>query len=123
MVAAMGMLVVIVSTSVPLLICGWIIVGLGLAVGVPQVFTAAGNVSARGAGRDLSRVVGVGYLAIMAGPSITGWLIELVSWTGAFLVPMVALLVCALTASVVGASAQPRTKMPIIDTQQQRGCA
>lgn len=123
LVAAMGMLVVIVSTSVPLLICGWIVVGLGLAVGVPQVFTAAGNVSAGRAGRDLSRVVGVGYVAIMAGPSITGWLIELVSWTGAFLVPLVALLVCALSASVVGTSAQPETEMLIIDKQQQRGCA
>lgn len=106
LLAAAGMVVVIVSTSVPVLICGWIVVGLGLAVGVPQVFTAAGNVSGARTGRDLSRVVGVGYLAIMAGPAIIGWLIELVAWTGAFLLPLVALLVCALSASVVGTPPQ-----------------
>ena len=106
LVATAGMLIVIASTSMALLVCGWIVFGLGLAVGVPQVFTAAGNLSHGRSGRNLSRVVGVGYVAILAGPAITGWSIELVSWTGAFLVPLAAVLACAAGASAVGPRAQ-----------------
>lgn len=102
LVAAAGILMVIVGTSVPVLICGWIIFGLGLAVGAPQVLTAASNMGGGRSGRDLSRVVGVGYVAILAGPAITGWMIEFVSWTGAFVIPLAAVLACAVGASAVG---------------------
>jgi sugar phosphate permease len=48
--------------------------------------------------------VGVGYLAILGGPALIGWMVELVSWTGAFLVPFGAMLVCSLAAPVVARS-------------------
>ncbi len=112
LVAATGMVVVVVATSLPVLTCGWIVFGLGLAVGAPQVFTAAGNVFGVRAGRNLSRVVGAGYVAILAGPAITGWLIELVSWTGALLVPLAAVTACALGASAVRARLPLDTSAP-----------
>jgi MFS family permease len=103
LVAAVGIVIVIASESIPLVVCGWTVFGLGLAVGVPQVFTAAGNLTGGRSGTTLSRVVGLGYVAILAGPAVTGWLIEFVSWTGAFLVSLIAVLVCAVNAPAVGA--------------------
>ena len=99
--AAVGMAIVIVSPTLPVAVVGWLLSGLGLGGAVPQVFTAAGNLNGARSGRTLSRVVGVGYVAIMGGPAIIGWLIEWVSWRGAFVVPLGAVLVCAACASVV----------------------
>ena len=66
----------------------------------PQVFTAAGN-SGGASGRTLSHVVGMGYLAILAGPSAIGWLAAVVSLNTAFVVPLGAVLICAAMAGVI----------------------
>ncbi|MDT5364803.1 MAG: hypothetical protein QOC69_6565 [Mycobacterium sp.] len=99
--AMLGMLTVILAPDLPIVLVGWALFGVGLAGGLPQVFTAAGNLGGLTSGRTLSRVVGVGYLAIMGGPALIGWMVELVSWTGALLVPLCAMLVCVLAAPVV----------------------
>ncbi|WP_049746201.1 MFS transporter [Mycolicibacterium goodii] len=99
-VAATGLTLVICATALPLVLFGWVLTGLGIAGGVPQVFSAAGNLG-DGSARRLSLVVGVGYLAILAGPGLVGWLAELTSLTAAFVLPLVAVLVCALAASAV----------------------
>ncbi|MCW2556581.1 MAG: putative transporter, superfamily [Mycobacterium sp.] len=99
--AMVGMLTVILAPDLPIALVGWALFGVGLAGGLPQVFTAAGNLGGPTSGRTLSRVVGVGYLAILGGPALIGWMVELVSWTGALLVPLCAMLVCVLTAPVV----------------------
>jgi predicted MFS family arabinose efflux permease len=99
--AMVGMLTVILAPDLPVALVGWALFGVGLAGGLPQVFTAAGNLGGPTSGRTLSRVVGVGYLAILGGPALIGWMVELVSWTGALLVPLCAMLVCVLTAPVV----------------------
>jgi MFS family permease len=99
--AMVGMLTVILAPDLPIVLVGWALFGVGLAGGLPQVFTAAGNLGGPTSGRTLSRVVGVGYLAILGGPALIGWMVELVSWTGALLVPLCAMLVCVLTAPAV----------------------
>jgi predicted MFS family arabinose efflux permease len=99
--AMVGMLTVILARDLPIVFVGWALFGVGLAGGLPQVFTAAGNLGGPTSGRTLSRVVGVGYLAILGGPALIGWMVELVSWTGALLVPLGAMLVCVLAAPVV----------------------
>jgi len=99
--AMVGMLTVILAPDLPIVLVGWALFGVGLAGGLPQVFTAAGNLGGPTSGRTLSRVVGVGYLAILGGPALIGWMVELVSWTAALLVPLCAMLVCVLTAPVV----------------------
>jgi MFS family permease len=99
-----GILTVILAPALPVALLGWVLLGIGVAGGLPQVFSAAGNLGGPESGRTLSRVVGMGYVAIMGGPALIGWMVELVSWTGAFLVPFGAMLVCALAASVVARS-------------------
>ena len=103
-VAAAGILTVIMAPNLPVVLAGWALFGLGLAGGVPQVLTAAGNLGG-GSARTMSRVVGVGYVAILGGPALIGWLVQLVSWEGAFLVPLCALLICALGARLVAPNA------------------
>ena len=103
-VAAAGILTVIMAHNLPVVLAGWALFGLGLAGGVPQVLTAAGNLGG-GSARTMSRVVGVGYVAILGGPALIGWLVQLVSWEGAFLVPLCALLICALGARLVAPNA------------------
>jgi MFS family permease len=100
LLAAAAILAVIVAPNLPVALAGWALFGLGLAGGLPQVLTAAGNLGG-GSARTLSRVVGVGYVAILGGPALIGWLVELVSWQGAFLVPLCSVVICAAAARLV----------------------
>ncbi|MEH3143747.1 MAG: MFS transporter [Mycobacterium kyogaense] len=99
-VAVVGFGTVVMSTALPLTLAGWALAGLGVAGGVPQVFSAAGNLG-DGSARHLSLVVGVGYLAILAGPGVLGWVAEATNLAIALILPMVAAVVCALAAPAV----------------------
>jgi MFS family permease len=101
-VAGVGMTTVLLAPDIRLALAGWVLFGCGLAGGIPQVFTAAGNIAA-GAGRVLARVVGMGYVALLAGPAVIGWLAELGSINTALVLPVGAVTVCALAATAVRA--------------------
>lgn len=107
-VAALGMGVVVASTALPLTLVGWVIFGVGLSGALPQVFSAAGNV-AGATGTDFSRVVGCGYVGLLAGPALIGWLSELVSLNLSLLLPTVAVAAAALGAHAVAAEESPAT--------------
>jgi hypothetical protein len=51
----------------------------------------------------LARVVGMGYVALLAGPALIGWLAELSSINTALVLPLGAIVVCALAATAVRA--------------------
>lgn len=87
--AALGLLIVVLSPSYPLTLAGWIVFGLGLSGVVPQLFTAAGNLSSRNQGLVISRVVGAGYVGLLAGPAVIGWVSHLTGLTGALVIPLV----------------------------------
>nr|WP_324197703.1 MFS transporter [Nocardia abscessus] len=106
LIAALGLAVIIVSPWIPLTLLGWAMAGLGLAGGIPQIFTAAGNLGSATAATDMSRVFSIGYLGLLAGPTVIGWLTAVMSLTTAMVVPMIAILLCCRYASVVAA---PRT--------------
>jgi MFS family permease len=107
--AAVGLLTVIASPALPLTMAGWAAVGLGLAGGVPQVFTVAGNIDEQHEGRVLSWVVGTGYVAVLGGPALIGWLADALSLNTALLLPIFAVLVCGCAAGALTMSA-PATK-------------
>ncbi|MEV6321581.1 MFS transporter [Nocardia sp. NPDC051787] len=112
LIAAVGLAVIIVSPWVALTLLGWAMAGLGLAGGVPQIFTAAGNLGSDTAATDMSRVFSVGYLGLLAGPTVIGWLTAVVSLTTAMVVPLVAMLLCCRYASVVAAPRKPTWVAP-----------
>ncbi|WP_236566631.1 MFS transporter [Nocardia sp. CY41] len=101
LVAAVGLGVIVVSPWIPLTLLGWTMAGLGLAGGIPQIFTAAGNLGSARAATDMSRVFSIGYLGLLAGPTIIGWLTAVMSLTKAMVVPMIAILLCCRYANVV----------------------
>lgn len=96
--AAAGMALVMTSPWVPTTLVGWALFGLGLSGAVPQIFTAAGNIATGTPGKNMSRVVGLGYIGFLAGPAAIGWISEVSSLTVAMVVPLVCVLVAAALA-------------------------
>lgn len=91
--AAIGLLIVFISPFLALTLAGWAVVGFGLSGCIPQVFTAAGNINRAHEGRALSRVVGIGYVAVLGGPAVIGWLADQLSLNTALLLPVFAVLI------------------------------
>ena len=98
--AVAGLVIVALSPMLAVTCLGWVVLGLGLSGCVPQVFTAAGNLPGS-SGKELSRVVGAGYLAVLAGPALVGWLADFIGLNNAFILPMIAMVVCVCAAHVL----------------------
>lgn len=101
-IAACGLVLIMTSGWVPLTLLGWAMCGLGVSGGIPQIFTAAGNLGSSTAATDMSRVFSLGYFGLLAGPSIIGWITTIVPLTTAMIVPLIAVLLCCRYAGVVG---------------------
>lgn len=95
-VAAPGLLIIILSGQLWLTFAGWALLGIGLSGSVPQILTAAGAITSGKQGTNVARVVSLGYLGFLAGPAIIGWLSELVSVTLALILPGALCLVASL---------------------------
>jgi MFS family permease len=95
-VAAGAMALVVWSPSVPVALAGWTLFGVGLAGTIPQLFSAAGHADPAAAATNVSRVAGLGYLGMLAGPALIGALTHLVPLNATFLVPV---LFCVVAAS------------------------
>lgn len=99
--AAVGLTIVIVSPWVAVGLVGWALFGLGLAGGVPQLFTAAGNLDPRASGALMARVVGLGYVGLLAGPALIGGLAHWMPLNVAFVLPVVLCVVTVIGAPVL----------------------
>ncbi|WTR19365.1 MFS transporter [Streptomyces sp. NBC_00138] len=98
-VAAVGMAAVVASPWIPLALAGWTLFGIGLSGTVPQLFSAAGHADPDSAGANVSRVAGLGYLGMLAGPAVIGALTRGVPLNVAFLLPLVLCVITAVTAT------------------------
>ncbi len=101
LIGAAGMTLAVLAPVAPLAIGGWTVFGIGLAGLIPQIFTAAGNLTVHASGRVISVVVGCGYLGMLAGPAVIGFLGGAVGLSGALAVAVVALAFAAASAGVV----------------------
>ena len=97
--AAVGIMIAAVSPWIWAAFAGWALFGLGLSGCVPQLFSAAGRADPSAAGANVSRVAGLGYVGMLAGPAVIGWLTHLVALNHAFLLLT---LLCAITAAAAG---------------------
>ncbi|KUN37931.1 MFS transporter [Streptomyces olivochromogenes] len=97
--AAVGITIVTVSPWIWAAFAGWALFGLGLSGCVPQLFSAAGHADPSAAGANVSRVAGLGYVGMLAGPAAIGWLTHLVALNHAF---ALLILLCAITAVAAG---------------------
>lgn len=98
LLGALGLLGAALAPNAALAIAAWAVFGVGLAGCVPQFFSAAGNVDASASGTYLARVTGMGYLGLLAGPSIIGLLTHWVPLTVAFAVPIAGCLLAGVLA-------------------------
>jgi MFS family permease len=79
LVSAMGTCIVVVSTTSPVALLGWVIAGIGIAGVIPQIFAYSAEVGEEThTGRNMAKVVGITYAGVLAGPAIIGFLTELV---------------------------------------------
>lgn len=97
--AAAGITIVAVSPWIWAAFAGWALFGLGLSGCVPQLFSAAGHADPAAAGANVSRVAGLGYLGMLAGPAIIGWMTHLAALNHTFLLLTV---LCVITAGTAG---------------------
>lgn len=98
LVGAFGLLAAALAPNAPLAIAAWAVFGVGLAGCVPQFFSAAGNVDPASSGTYLARVTSMGYVGLLAGPSVIGLLTRWVPLTAAFAVPIAGCLLAGLLA-------------------------
>ncbi|MEU7143174.1 MFS transporter [Nocardia sp. NPDC046473] len=115
LISALGLTMVLASPWIPLTLLGWALTGLGLSGSIPQIFTAAGNLGTDKAATDMSRVFSFGYLGLLAGPAVIGWLTAVVPLTTAIAVPLIAVLVCCRYAGVVAPTSTESRRAPIAD--------
>nr|WP_281291791.1 MFS transporter [Saccharothrix saharensis] len=99
--AAFGLTLVVFSPWVLLAFAGWALFGLGLSGSVPQLFSAAGNLDQRSSGALMARVVGLGYVGLLAGPALIGGLAHWIPLNVAFLVPVALCLLAVGFANVL----------------------
>ncbi len=105
--AAIGIATASLSPSVPVALVGWAVFGLGLSGGVPQLFTAAGNVDTRSSGALMARVVGLGYVGLLSGPAVIGGLTRWIPLNVAFAVPVVLCVLAVVFAPVMTGRRSP----------------
>ncbi|MFB7946477.1 MFS transporter [Kitasatospora phosalacinea] len=97
--AALGITIAALTPWVWAAFLGWALFGLGLSGCVPQLLSAAGHADPAAAGANVSRVAGLGYLGMLAGPAVIGWLTHLTALNHTFLLLT---LFCAATAATAG---------------------
>ncbi|GAA2516718.1 MFS transporter [Streptomyces levis] len=97
--AAVGITAVALAPWIWVALTGWALFGLGLSGCIPQLFSAAGHADPSAAGTNVSRVAGLGYIGMLAGPAVIGWLTRLMALNHTFLLLT---LFCATTATAAG---------------------
>ena len=100
--AGAALVLVVWSPSIPVALAGWTLFGAGLAGTIPQLFSAAGHADPAAAGTNVSRVAGLGYLGILAGPAVIGALTHVTRLNYAFLLPLAFCVIAAVTAPMLG---------------------
>lgn len=84
LLASSGIAMATLATSTFFGVLGWTILGIGISGVIPQLFIAASNIGEEShSGRNMSKVVGMTYFGIMAGPALIGVLTNWLPLNGA----------------------------------------
>jgi MFS family permease len=105
--AAVGLAAASLTHAVPLALAGWTVFGLGLSGCVPQLFSAAGHADKSAAGANVSRVAGLGYLGMLAGPAIIGPLTRFMPLNAAFALPVAFCVIASVSAGALKPETAP----------------
>ncbi|MEU5995268.1 MFS transporter [Spirillospora sp. NPDC047418] len=113
--AALGGTVAALSPWIPAALVGWALFGAGLSGCVPQLFSAAGHHDQDAVGTNVSRVAGLGYLGMLAGPAVIGPLTNVMPLSLTFFLPVTLCAIAAATAGILRPS--PSTPGPAHPTE------
>ena len=103
-IASIGMLVGLLPGTVAAAAIGFAIMGLGLSVVIPVVYSAAGSTPGIPSGRGVAAVATMGYSGFLIGPPILGYLAQLTSLQSALLVIVAGLFVIVFFTSTLNRS-------------------
>ncbi|MFF5566498.1 MFS transporter [Streptomyces sp. NPDC012623] len=99
--SAGGMTLAALAPNVPVALAGWTVFGIGLSGCIPQLFSAAGHSDPAAAGANVSRVSGLGYIGMLAGPAVIGPMTQAVPLNLAFFLPVAFCVIACLTAPIL----------------------
>jgi predicted MFS family arabinose efflux permease len=105
--ATAGALTVVLSHQIVLVVTGFALVGVGIAVVVPLVFAAAGRIGNH-PGRSIAGVAGIAYGSGLIAPGVIGGIAHLSSLTVSFILVVVLTAAMGVGAGVLGVHAAPR---------------
>ncbi len=91
----------------PVVLGGFMLVGLGISNLVPTIFRAAGRAHAGGAGPGVATVSTLGYTGFLCGPPTVGFVAALAGLPAAFCLLVAAGLILAVTGKAALASVSP----------------
>jgi MFS family permease len=100
-VAAAGLTLAALAPAVPAALVGWTVFGIGLSGCIPQLFSAAGHADPNAAGANVSRVAGLGYIGMLAGPAVIGPMTHLMPLNSAFFLPVAFCVIACFTAPIL----------------------
>jgi MFS family permease len=98
--ATTGALVVVLADRTPVVITGFGLIGIGIAVVVPLVFAAAGRLPGH-PGRNIAGVAGIAYGSGLIAPGIIGGIAHLSSLTVSFVLIVILTAMIAVGATVL----------------------
>ncbi|MEU6849786.1 MFS transporter [Actinacidiphila alni] len=117
-IAAVGLATASLTHVVPLALAGWTVFGIGLSGCVPQLFSAAGHADRSAAGANVSRVAGLGYLGMLAGPAVIGPLTHFMPLNAAFALPIA---FCAVASVAAGTLAPGEAREKVVTGGTEEG--
>jgi predicted MFS family arabinose efflux permease len=107
--ATAGALIVVLGNRAPLVIAGFGLLGVGIAVVVPLVFAAAGKLPGQ-PGRNLAGVAGIAYGSGLIAPGVIGGIAHVSSLTVSFTLIVALTAVMGLGAVVLRPGLRPDVK-------------
>ncbi|MEU1127859.1 MFS transporter [Streptomyces sp. NPDC005899] len=116
--AAAGLVLAALSSATAPALAGWTVFGIGLSGTIPQLFSAAGHIDPQAAATNVSRVAGLGYVGILAGPAVIGPMTHLMPLNLTFFLPVAFCVLACLAAPVLGAGSA-RTAAPAAEQPQR----
>ncbi|WP_228562304.1 MFS transporter [Catenulispora rubra] len=114
--AAVGITIVALGPWIWAAFAGWALFGLGLSGCVPQLFSAAGHADPSAAGTNVSRVAGLGYVGMLAGPAVIGWMTHVMALNHAFLLLTAMCVTAATTAGVLRVGSERAPELALSST-------
>jgi MFS family permease len=110
--AAAGAVVVVLAPGLAVGLCGFALLGIGVAVVVPLVFAAAGRVGPHPA-RSVAGVAGIAYGSGLAAPGVIGGIAAAASLEASFCVVAVLVAVMGLAAGVLRGTGERPPEEPL----------